>query len=98
MLLLVLAAAVLQDGRWVLLSMTRVFSCAVLFCLCLNSRCYGNGMLDAAAAAALAAVELQDGRWVIFNDEKVAASEHPPLSMGYMYFYRRIGDSTPAQQ
>jgi ubiquitin carboxyl-terminal hydrolase 5/13 len=55
-------------------------------------------MLDAAAAAALAAVELQDGRWVIFNDEKVAASEHPPLSMGYMYFYRRIGDSTPAQQ
>lgn len=41
---------------------------------------------------------LQGGRWVIFNDEKVAASEHPPLSMGYMYFYRRIGDSTPAQQ
>jgi hypothetical protein len=35
---------------------------------------------------------------VIFNDEKVAASEHPPLSMGYMYIYRRMGDSQPVQQ
>jgi hypothetical protein len=35
---------------------------------------------------------LQDGRWVIFNDEKVAASEHPPLSLGYMYVYTRIDD------
>lgn len=36
----------------------------------------------------------QNGRWVIFNDEKVAASEHPPLSMGYMYIYRRVEDSS----
>eukprot|EP00775_Hariotina_reticulata_P013148 gene13148-13278_t len=32
----------------------------------------------------------KDGRWVIFNDEKVAGSEHPPLSLGYMYIYRRV--------
>jgi hypothetical protein len=32
---------------------------------------------------------------VIFNDEKVAASEHPPLSMGYMYVYTRVdGEQT----
>ncbi|WIA38801.1 hypothetical protein OEZ86_002085 [Tetradesmus obliquus] len=37
----------------------------------------------------------KDGRWVIFNDEKVAASEHPPLSMGYMYVYTRVDG--PAQ-
>lgn len=37
---------------------------------------------------------------MIFNDEKVAASEHPPLSMGYMYVYRRVegGSSSDAQQ
>jgi ubiquitin carboxyl-terminal hydrolase 5/13 len=35
---------------------------------------------------------VQDGRWVIFNDEKVAASENPPLSMGYMYVYTRVDD------
>jgi hypothetical protein len=33
---------------------------------------------------------VQEGRWVIFNDEKVAASEHPPLSLGYMYVYERV--------
>eukprot|EP00879_Flechtneria_rotunda_P013944 GHRR01014563.1.p1 GENE.GHRR01014563.1~~GHRR01014563.1.p1 ORF type:complete len:792 (+),score=390.35 GHRR01014563.1:178-2553(+) len=32
----------------------------------------------------------KNGRWVIFNDEKVAASEHPPLSLGYMYVYIRV--------
>jgi hypothetical protein len=31
----------------------------------------------------------QEGRWVIYNDEKVAASEHPPLGLGYMYVYQR---------
>jgi hypothetical protein len=30
---------------------------------------------------------------VIFNDEKVAASEHPPLSLGYMYVYTRVDDA-----
>jgi hypothetical protein len=30
---------------------------------------------------------------VIFNDEKVAASEHPPLSLGYMYVYTRVDDT-----
>lgn len=36
------------------------------------------------------------GRWVIFNDEKVAASEAPPRSLGYMYVYAR--EDTPAAQ
>nr|CAB3267567.1 ubiquitin carboxyl-terminal hydrolase 5 [Phallusia mammillata] len=31
----------------------------------------------------------KDGRWVIFNDEKVAESKHPPISLGYIYFYKR---------
>ncbi|PSC74028.1 ubiquitin carboxyl-terminal hydrolase 5 isoform X1 [Micractinium conductrix] len=30
------------------------------------------------------------GRWVLFNDEKVAASAHPPLDRGYLYCYRRV--------
>jgi ubiquitin carboxyl-terminal hydrolase 5/13 len=29
------------------------------------------------------------GRWVIFNDDKVAASQQPPLDRGYLYLYRR---------
>ncbi len=29
------------------------------------------------------------GRWVIFNDDKVAASESPPRSLGYLYLYER---------
>ena len=36
------------------------------------------------------------GRWVIFNDEKVAASQEPPLDRGYLYLYRRVGPA-PAQ-
>ncbi|XP_052819393.1 ubiquitin carboxyl-terminal hydrolase 5-like [Mya arenaria] len=33
---------------------------------------------------------LKEGRWVIFNDEKVALSEHPPMDLAYLYFYKRI--------
>lgn len=32
----------------------------------------------------------KDKKWVIFNDEKVAESEDPPKSLGYLYFYRRL--------
>ncbi|KAL4452659.1 hypothetical protein ABPG75_008321 [Micractinium tetrahymenae] len=32
----------------------------------------------------------KDGRWVLFNDEKVAASQEPPLDRGYLYLYRRV--------
>lgn len=32
------------------------------------------------------------GRWVIYNDEKVAASEHPPKSLGYLYLYERVDE------
>lgn len=32
---------------------------------------------------------LKDGRWCIFNDERVAASEHPPKDLAYLYLYRR---------
>ena len=31
----------------------------------------------------------KDGKWVIFNDNKVALSENPPKSLGYMYFFKR---------
>ncbi|EFN51528.1 hypothetical protein CHLNCDRAFT_33094 [Chlorella variabilis] len=31
----------------------------------------------------------KEGQWVIFNDEKVAASQHPPFDRGYLYLYRR---------
>lgn len=31
----------------------------------------------------------KEGRWVIFNDEKVALSEDPPLSAGYLYLFER---------
>jgi ubiquitin carboxyl-terminal hydrolase 5/13 len=34
---------------------------------------------------------VQKDRWVIFNDEKVAVSERPPIDLGYMYLFRRIG-------
>jgi len=33
----------------------------------------------------------KDGRWVIFDDQKVAASDSPPLDLGYVYMYRRRG-------
>lgn len=33
----------------------------------------------------------KDGRWTIFNDEKVAVSKDPPLDMGYLYFFERLG-------
>lgn len=33
---------------------------------------------------------LIDGKWTIFNDEKVALSENPPKSLGYLYLYQRI--------
>ncbi|GAA0167260.1 cysteine protease [Lithospermum erythrorhizon] len=32
----------------------------------------------------------KEGRWVIFNDEKVGVSKHPPLDMGYLYFFERL--------
>ena len=32
----------------------------------------------------------KDGRWVIFDDQKVAASDSPPLDLGYVYMYRRL--------
>ena len=31
----------------------------------------------------------KEGKWVLYNDRKVAASETPPLDLGYMYVYRR---------
>jgi len=31
----------------------------------------------------------KDGQWALFNDQKVAVSEEPPLSLGYMYLYQR---------
>lgn len=31
----------------------------------------------------------RDGKWIIFNDEKVAVSEDPPKTLGYLYFYKR---------
>jgi ubiquitin carboxyl-terminal hydrolase 5/13 len=34
-----------------------------------------------------------DGKWYIFNDEKVAISQNPPKSLGYLYLYRRINGS-----
>ncbi len=33
---------------------------------------------------------IKDGRWVIFNDDKVAASTQPPLTLGYMYLFERV--------
>ena len=29
------------------------------------------------------------GAWALYNDDKVAASEHPPIDCGYLYLYRR---------
>lgn len=31
----------------------------------------------------------KQGRWVLYNDEKVAASEHPPKDLAYAYIFRR---------
>ncbi|GAB5032118.1 ubiquitin carboxyl-terminal [Nannochloropsis oceanica] len=31
----------------------------------------------------------KDGQWAIFDDQKVAASEAPPMDLGYLYVYRR---------
>lgn len=33
---------------------------------------------------------LKNGEWVLFNDAKVAVSSDPPLSKGYIYFFRLI--------
>ena len=33
---------------------------------------------------------LKDDRWVIYNDEKVALSEKPPITLGYLYLYERL--------
>jgi len=33
---------------------------------------------------------LRGDEWVIFNDEKVAASEHPPKDLAYIYLYQRL--------
>uniref|UniRef100_A0A7S0NC19 Ubiquitin carboxyl-terminal hydrolase n=1 Tax=Hanusia phi TaxID=3032 RepID=A0A7S0NC19_9CRYP len=33
----------------------------------------------------------KNGKWTIFNDRKVALSEDPPISMGYMYIYQSKG-------
>lgn len=30
------------------------------------------------------------GRWVILNDDRVAASERPPLDLAYLYLFRRV--------
>ena len=32
------------------------------------------------------------GIWYIFNDEKVAVSQNPPKSLGYIYLYERTGN------
>eukprot|EP01039_Chlorochromonas_danica_P011056 gene11056-12314_t len=31
----------------------------------------------------------KEGQWVLFNDDKVGRTEKPPLSHGFVYFYRR---------
>ncbi|CAM9999636.1 unnamed protein product [Pylaiella littoralis] len=31
----------------------------------------------------------KEGRWAIFDDRKVAESEQPPLSLGYLYLFKR---------
>ena len=38
----------------------------------------------------------KEGRWVLYNDEKVAASEHPPKDLGYAYLFRRADVDAPA--
>uniref|UniRef100_A0A915MVI8 Ubiquitin carboxyl-terminal hydrolase n=1 Tax=Meloidogyne javanica TaxID=6303 RepID=A0A915MVI8_MELJA len=37
----------------------------------------------------VAHVKRDDGLWYIFNDEKVAISQNPPKSLGYLYLYKR---------
>ncbi|CAK5085978.1 unnamed protein product [Meloidogyne enterolobii] len=37
----------------------------------------------------VAHVKRDDGLWYIFNDEKVAISQNPPKSLGYLYMYKR---------
>ena len=37
----------------------------------------------------VAHIRESDGRWIIYNDNKVAVSENPPKSLGYIYLYRR---------
>ncbi|XP_064204025.1 ubiquitin carboxyl-terminal hydrolase 5-like isoform X1 [Anguilla rostrata] len=34
----------------------------------------------------------KDQQWVIFNDQKVCASEKPPMDLGYLYFYQRVAE------
>lgn len=38
----------------------------------------------------VAHVKRKDGVWYIFNDEKVAISQKPPKSLGYLYLYERV--------
>ncbi|KAL7078352.1 hypothetical protein ACQ4LE_002410 [Meloidogyne hapla] len=37
----------------------------------------------------VAHVKRDNGVWYIFNDEKVAISQNPPKSLGYLYMYKR---------
>ncbi|KAL3111566.1 hypothetical protein niasHT_012539 [Heterodera trifolii] len=37
----------------------------------------------------VAHVKADNGQWHIFNDEKVAKSQHPPKSLGYLYLFQR---------
>ena len=32
----------------------------------------------------------KNGKWYLFNDEKVAISQNPPVSLGYLYLLERI--------
>jgi ubiquitin carboxyl-terminal hydrolase 5/13 len=32
----------------------------------------------------------KDGKWYLFNDEKVAISQNPPISLGYIYLFQRV--------
>jgi ubiquitin carboxyl-terminal hydrolase 5/13 len=34
---------------------------------------------------------LRNGIWYLYNDEKVAVSQNPPKSLGYIYLYERAG-------
>ncbi|KAL3119016.1 hypothetical protein niasHT_003799 [Heterodera trifolii] len=37
----------------------------------------------------VAHVKADNGQWHIFNDEKVAKSQHPPKTLGYLYLFQR---------
>uniref|UniRef100_A0A183CAR3 Ubiquitin carboxyl-terminal hydrolase n=1 Tax=Globodera pallida TaxID=36090 RepID=A0A183CAR3_GLOPA len=38
----------------------------------------------------VAHVKAENGKWHIFNDEKVAESQHPPKTLGYVYLFQRV--------